>query len=123
VDTRKKILTLAEAKRLAGPVVIAAGAFDILRAGHARELAALRDGAPDARLLVAVLPSALDLAPARARAEMAAGLRMVDYVVTADAEDLEQLSRAHAACVVRLDAAERRRIEQLIEHVRRRQSP
>jgi hypothetical protein len=52
---------------------------------------------------------------------MVAALRVVDYVVTADAQDLDRLSRAHpATSVVRLDAADASRIRQLTEHVRRR---
>ncbi len=124
MDTRRKILTLEKALRLAGPLAIAAGTFEVLRAEHARELGEIRMRAGSVSLLVVVLPTEADIVPARGRAEMVAGLRVVDYVVSADAEDMERLSRAHGtAAVVRLDAADRRRIEQLIEHVRRRQSP
>ncbi len=103
---------------------MAAGTFDILRAAHAGELKQVRSRSAAARLLVVVLPApaTTPLAPA-GRAELVAALHVVDYVVTADAEDLERLSRAHASAeVVRLEAADGRRMRQLIEHVRRRQT-
>jgi glycerol-3-phosphate cytidylyltransferase-like family protein len=119
LDTRSKILTLAEALALPAPIVIAAGTFDLLRAEHARELEQIRAG--PRKLLVVVLSSSIGLLTARARAEMVAALRVVDYVIIADDEHLERLSRAHPdAQVARLDAADRCRIRQLIEHVRRR---
>jgi glycerol-3-phosphate cytidylyltransferase-like family protein len=121
VDTRSKILTLGEALALPGPLAIAAGSFDLLRAEHACELRRITPGS--AKLLVVVLPSPARLFTDRARAEMVAALRVVDYVVTADDEDLERLSRAHPSTrVVRMDAADRRLIRQLVEHVRRRQN-
>ncbi len=119
MDTRSKILTLDQALALRAPLVIASGSFDLLRAGHARELARLRTGTR--KLLVVVLPSALRLLPASARVEMAAALRVVDYVVTTDVQGLERLSRVHAGTeVFSLDADDSRWIRQLIVHVRRR---
>ena len=121
MDTRNKILTLAEAVALPAPLAIAAGTFDLLRAEHARELGEIRARTTPARLLAVVLPSPIGVFALRARAEMVAALRVVDYVVTADAQDLDRLSRAHpAAEVVRMDAGDTRRIRQLIEHARRR---
>ncbi len=121
MDTRSKILTLAAAAELAGPLIIVTGTFDVLRAGHARELRAARERAPASALLVVVLPSPLALMEQRARAEMVAALRVVDYVVTAHEDDLLRLGCAHpGAEMVRLEAADARRVRQLIEHVRSR---
>ena len=42
MDTRNKILTAEAARALAGPLTVVTGYFDLLRAEHARELAAIR---------------------------------------------------------------------------------
>jgi bifunctional ADP-heptose synthase (sugar kinase/adenylyltransferase) len=119
VDTRAKILTLAAALELRPPLAIATGYFDVLRAGHARELALVRHHP----LLVVVLPVANEILPQPARAELVAALRVVDYVVTADCGDAERLieSLEPVECV-RMEAADRSRARQLMEHVHRRQT-
>jgi bifunctional ADP-heptose synthase (sugar kinase/adenylyltransferase) len=123
VDTRSKIVTLEEAQALARPVAVVSGSFDVLCAEHARELQDARNRAAGGALLVAVLPSAAGVLGQRARAEMVAALRMVDYVVTADYEDLDRIIHALSpTAVVRLEAADERRTRQLIEHVHRRQN-
>jgi bifunctional ADP-heptose synthase (sugar kinase/adenylyltransferase) len=119
VDTRSKILTLAAAFELRPPVAIATGYFDVLRAGDARELAAVRHHP----LLVVVLPLNNQILSQRARAEMVAALRVVDYVVTADHGELDKLIESLKPVeFVRLEAAEARRTRQLMEHVDRRQT-
>jgi bifunctional ADP-heptose synthase (sugar kinase/adenylyltransferase) len=120
LDTRDKILTLEAACSLAGPLTIVSGTFDVLRAEHARELAAARQKTPGNTLLAVVRPPLAPVLPGRARAEMAAALRVVDYVVIArDDQDLLELSRtlpdAERVC---LEAADARRIRWLREHVR-----
>ena len=84
MDTRSKILTagavLAIPQR---PIAIVTGTFDVLRAEHARELEEARMGTGVAVLLVIVLPRAGEVLPQRARAELVAALRVVDYVVPA----------------------------------------
>jgi bifunctional ADP-heptose synthase (sugar kinase/adenylyltransferase) len=123
VDTRSKILTLAAALELPPPLAIAAGAFDMLRAAHARELQSFRERTAPSRLLAALLPSARRMLAEPARAEMVAALRMVDYVVVAGYEDLHRLLCAHpGAPVVRLEAADAL-TAQLIDDVRRRHIP
>ena len=122
MDTRNKILTLSAALELRPAVTIASGTFDVLRAGHARELAAIRSraGTP---LLVVVLPLAKEVLPQSSRAAMVAALRMVDYVVIADAEGLNRLIDVlRPAGVVRMEAADAHRLKQLVEHVQRRQN-
>ena len=77
--------------------------------------------------LVVVLPLAGELLPQRARAELVAALRMVDYVVTADdaapgaATDalLASLEPVATRAPRRGHAARKR---QLMEHVHRRQT-
>jgi bifunctional ADP-heptose synthase (sugar kinase/adenylyltransferase) len=123
VDTRTKILTLAAATRLPAPLTIATGLFDVLRAAHVRELRQAREAIPGARLLVVVLPWEDALLEQRARAEMAAALHMVDYVVIANSEQARALIDAlQPARLVRLEAADEGRVRQLREHVRRRQT-
>jgi glycerol-3-phosphate cytidylyltransferase-like family protein len=127
VDTRSKILTLAAALELRPPPAIATGYFDVLRAEDARELRQIRDRTGAQTLLVVVLPLANELVSQRARAELVAALRVVDYVVTADYGDLDRLTESlKPSHVVRLEAEHARRdalwARQLMEHVHRRQT-
>jgi bifunctional ADP-heptose synthase (sugar kinase/adenylyltransferase) len=120
MDTRSKIVN-PEAAPQACTVVT--GSFDLVLAADARELAEIRARCPDRPLLVVVLPLPGSLLPERARAELVAALRMVDYVVTADdaAPDalLAWLEPSH---LVRLEAAQAERKRLLMEHVHRRQT-
>ena len=121
MDTRTKILTLEAAcgLRAASPAVVT-GYFDILRAGEVHQIEDGRNRAAAETLVAFVLPltGALLLQPARA--EMAAGLRMIDYVVTGDEKDLAQLLDAlQAPAVIRLETDEARRYGELVQHVRR----
>ena len=120
MDTRRKILTLDQALRLKPPVAIASGTFEILRAEHARELESLRARVPGAALLVAVLDVPGVPIGAPIRAEMAAALRVVDYVVIAESEELARLiDSLDPVAVARLEAADQARWKALKEHVRR----
>jgi hypothetical protein len=120
MDTRTKILNAEAAPR--GCTVVA-GAFDPVLAEDARELAGIRASHPDRPLLVVVLPLPGELLPRRARAELVAALRMVDYVVTADdAAPDAMLSSLEPAYLVRLEEAQAVRKRQLMEHVHRRQT-
>jgi glycerol-3-phosphate cytidylyltransferase-like family protein len=74
-----------------------------------------------------VLPLAGELLSQRARAELVAALRVVDYVVTADDGDVERLTESlKPAEVARLEAEHARRnalwARQLREHVHRCQT-
>jgi len=112
MDTRIKIVTASEAERIArdGATVVS-GYFDPLLASHAERLAGLkRNGTP---LLVLVAMPDDPILPARARAELVAGLAAVDYVVAEAAGALEPQ--------VRLEPEDRTRREKLIEHVHARQ--
>ncbi len=119
MDTRSKILTLAAALELRPAPAIATGYFDVLRAEDARALSRVRHHP----LLVVVLPLANELVSQRARAELVAALRVVDYVVTASDGDVERLiERLRPVELVRLEAADARLAKQLKEHVHRRQT-
>jgi hypothetical protein len=115
MDTRTKIVT----PDAVPPGCTAVTAyFDVLLAEHVRALEGLARP-----LVVAVLPRAGELLSQRARAELAAGLRMVDYVVIADDTGAEALlARLRPARIVRMEEDDARRIRQLMEHVRNRQS-
>jgi glycerol-3-phosphate cytidylyltransferase-like family protein len=117
VDTRSKILSRAAAERLAGPLTLATGYFDGLSLEHIHELDQARRP-----VLAAVLRHPGELFPATARAEMAAALRVIDYVVTAHPDELgELIERLHPAAVLRLEAADLRRARRLKEDAERRQ--
>jgi glycerol-3-phosphate cytidylyltransferase-like family protein len=123
VDTRSKILSRDAALALPPPLTLITGYFDILRAEHARDLQQARDGAPAQPLMVVVLTGLNQILDPRARAELVAALRMVDYVVIADDGDGDIFIEAlKPAQLVRLEAADQRRARQLMEHVQRRQT-
>ena len=120
MDTRSKIVNAEAAPRAC---TVVTGAFDVLLAADARELAEIRASHPDRPLLVVVLPLPDPLLPRRARAELAAALRMVDYVVIADDAATDVLLDAlQPAQLVRLEEAQAVRKRQLMEHVHRRQT-
>jgi len=123
LDTRTKILTPGEAPcDAAQPLVVVTGYFDVLRAEHARELANIRQASGAKTLAALVLPLTGELMPIAARARMAAALRMVDYVITAENGEVDRLIAAcSAAAVVRFESTDARLRTQLIEHAQRRQ--
>jgi hypothetical protein len=115
MDTRTKIVSLDAVAR--GATVVT-GTFDVIRAVDARDLAALHRP-----LVVVVLPLPGELLPQRARAELAAGLRMVDYVLITDDDHPDALlTSLQPAEVVRLETVHADRKRQLKEHVHRRQT-
>ena len=115
MDTRSKIVT---PDRVPAGSTVVTGTFDVVQAEDARELAAIRAESPRDPLCVVVLPLAGELLPRRARAELAAALRVIDYVIT---EDIA-LDTLRPARVVRLEDAHAARKRQLMEHVHSRQS-
>ncbi len=110
MDTRAKIVTGAEAARLAGEGArVVSGYFDPLVASHARRLSGLKNGP---KLIVAIEDPPRPILPARARAELVAGLRVVDYVVE---------GTGGVTPDIRLEGEDGQRFEQLIAHVHARQ--
>ncbi len=122
MDTRNKILTPAAARAIAArPVVIVTGKFEVLRAGHANELLEARTRAAAAALLAVVLPDDGGLLPQRARAELVAALRAVDYVVLGGGAELEGLVDALTpAGVLSLEEVDERLSAELRDRVLRR---
>ena len=122
VDTRSKILTLAAAETLPGPLIVVTGYFDVLRGGHACDLQQVRERTPRARLLVVVVTYAGEPIDRESRTELVAALRMVDYVVTANHDELDGfIERLRPVEIVRLEAADLGRKRRLVEDVQRRQ--
>ena len=124
MDTRSKILTPGASlpPEIRRPLVVVTGYFDVLRGEHVRELASVRERIGAGTLVVAVLPLAEEVLEQRARAELVAALRMVDYVLIADPQELERLIASfEPAELVRLEAGDARRIRELKEHVHRTQ--
>jgi len=122
VDTRSKILKVEAALQLPPPLTVVTGYFDVLRAAHVRDLERARSLDPERPLLAVVLAGTGALLDQRARAELVAALRVVDYVVTADERDLDCIVATFPTSQpVRLEAADERRAAELMEHVRRRQ--
>lgn len=125
MDTRSKILKPrgappADAPR---PLAVVTGYFDILRVEHARELALVRSRTGGGTVMVLVLPMWGELLSISARAQMAAALRMVDYVGIVENRDVDRLIEGfEAELVVHLESAEARLRTQLREHVERRKS-
>ena len=125
MDTRTKILTLAAAAavQIPRPLLLVTGTFDILRAEQARQLMEARGRTQAQTLMVVVRPAAGELVPLAARAELAAALRMVDYVLLAENEDLDTLaSSLQPIEIIHLEESDALRTRQLIEHVHRRQT-
>jgi hypothetical protein len=120
VDTRSKIISLDRACGLlqdpaSGPVKVVAGNFDVLTAGLLRRLQSLADG--NSILIAAVVDPPDPVLPARARAELVSALAVVDYVILTQSADLALLGG-----IINEEAADRKRLESLIEHVHRRQT-
>jgi len=127
LDTREKILTQAEAvetarrlRREGHPLKLATGWFDPVLAGHARRLEALGD--KSVRLMVVVADPDSPILPARARAELVAALRVVDYVVLPEEGCLEHLlTQLEAVEIARGEVADEELTRDLIRHVHTRQ--
>jgi len=111
LDTRTKIITAEDApKRLGGkPAQWVSGHFDPLQAEHVRRLGEY--SRPDRALVVEITNPPQPLLAQRARAELVAALRMVDYVVLQDGEpDAQALGDTDIT-------------EHFIQHVVRRHRP
>jgi bifunctional ADP-heptose synthase (sugar kinase/adenylyltransferase) len=117
VDTRTKIVSAAEAARIgASGAMVVTGYFDPLLAAHSERLARLkRHGLP---LIIAISDPENPILPTRARAELVAGLAVVDYVV----ESADGLAPAGLAPEVRLEQEHVTDLDELIERVHARQA-
>jgi hypothetical protein len=126
LDTRHKIITLDRARDLAeesrrsgSPPVAFVTHLEVLRAGHVRKLEEL---AAEARgkLFVILTDPAAPLVPMDARAELAAALRVVDYVIPSAEGADPALAAIAPGFTVHDEEEDRVRTRQLIEHVRSR---
>ena len=123
MDTRTKILRDIDTLQPAAPVVMVTGHFDILRWELVKELAGARDRTGAQTMIAIVQPMTDEFVPAASRAEMAAALRVIDYVFIAGNEEVERLAAAlHPIEIIHFEEADQRRTRQLIEHVHRLQS-
>jgi bifunctional ADP-heptose synthase (sugar kinase/adenylyltransferase) len=115
LDTRTKIVDAAQAARIAqSGATVVSGSFDPMVASHAERLAALkRQGAP---LLVLITTPPNPILDNRARAQLVAGLAVVDYVCDAPDGPAPGISPD-----ISLDREHAERLAQLIEHVHARQ--
>jgi bifunctional ADP-heptose synthase (sugar kinase/adenylyltransferase) len=116
VDTRTKIVSAAEAGLIAAAgAIVVTGYFDPLLAAHAERLAELKR--EELRpLIVAIADPENPILPSRARAELVAGLAVVDYVV----ESADGLAPGLMPNF-RLEQEDEARLEDLIERVHARQ--
>lgn len=103
MDTREKIIGLDRALELvASGATVVRGYFDPLVAAAAARLEEYKSaGTP---LLIVIATPADPILPARARAELVAGLRAVDYVTEADIHAQICLEQEHTKCFERLVA-------------------
>jgi hypothetical protein len=123
VNTRNKILIPAAAStlQLVRPLLLVTARFEILRAELVRELAEARRRAQAKTVIAVVRPLAGERVPRAARAELAAALRVIDYVLILKNEDLDSLAATlQPAEIIHLEESDLRRTQQLIERVQRR---
>jgi len=110
LDTREKIIDAAQAARIAASgATVVSGYFDPLVASHAERLSELKSAA---KLLVLIATPANAILPAAARAELVAGLRVVDYVSEFTGGLTPQ---------IHLEAEDEQRFAALLKHVQGRQ--
>lgn len=118
MDTRSKILSMDDALELRETVRAVVGYFDPLLAAHVRRLKELATSGT--RLMAIVVNPAAPLLNLRARAELAAGLSMIDFVVPVEGDVEMFLARLAPVEIVRDEKDDELRTAQLIEHVQRR---
>jgi hypothetical protein len=125
-DTRDKIVNLDQAgalarelKRDGTPLVAFISHLEVLRASHVRTLQNLAAEKPGKLFVILTEPES-PLVPLQARAEVAAGLRVVDYVVPSPGGAGPALAALDAGLTVHDEEEDRVRTRELIEHVRSR---
>ena len=96
------------------------GHFDPMTAAHTRRLAEVRLHTGSIAVIVTDPPD--PILPQRARAELVAALRTVDYVVAAvHNTSAEIVARLHPHKVIEEEIADIRRAQDLVAHLHRRQ--
>jgi hypothetical protein len=126
LDTRNKILTLTqasalaeEARRSGSPTIAFVTHLEVLGASHVRELEEIAAAAHGKLFLILTDPES-PLVPIDARADLAAALRVVDYVVPSAGGAAPAMAAIHPGFTVHDEEKDRVRTRQLIEHVRSR---
>jgi bifunctional ADP-heptose synthase (sugar kinase/adenylyltransferase) len=123
LDTRQKVLSpdeVAAALDKTDKLTVFVGHFDPLTVEHARQLIKLRRS--NGLTVVIVTDPPEPILPQRARAELAAALHTVDYVIAASHNtSAEIIARLQPDKVIQDEGADLRRTQQLIAHVRGRQ--
>ena len=123
MDTREKIVSVSQARQVAQawrqegvPFHVVAGYFDVLQPEMVRDLRRLTERG--ARLFAVVLEPEKSILPAGARRELAAALRMIDYVVRTGADTAKDLLIAmHPDEIIHCEQKHKEIAERLIEHV------
>jgi len=126
VDTRNKIISLREAEEVAvreqnrgKRLVVDVGYYDPVIAEHARRLESLRGD--ECVLLAVVVDPPAPLLGTRARAELVAALRAVDYVAMTESQSLaEFLALLKGTTINRSEQTDLELRQRLIEHVHAR---
>lgn len=103
---------------MGAPVKAVLGYFDPLLAAHVRRFTELAE--PGKRLMAVVLNPEAPLLNLRARAELAAGLAIIDFVVPVVGDPGEFLARLAPNEIVHDEKDDEIRTARLIEHVQRR---
>ncbi len=127
MDSRGKIVAPAQALEILGRARSAGqtarlviGHFDPLLPAHGRRLAEI--AAPGGLLVVLVTDPPDPILPTRARAELVAALRVIDWVLLGDSTGVEELiGQLETDQVFCEEAADLRRAEDFRSHVRARQ--
>ena len=126
LDTRHKIITLTqagevaeEARRRGSLPTAFVSHLEVLRAGQVRKLEDLAAANPGTLFLILTDPES-PLVSLDARAELAAALRVVDYVIPSPDGAAPAVAAIQPAFTVYDEEEDRVRTRQLIEHVRSR---
>ncbi len=128
MDTRTRILneavaleTIAAVRAQGERVSAVTGFFDVLLVEHVRALQNFAEG--NNKLVAVVLNPPEPLLAQDARAELAAALAAVDYVVAVLDDGAELLRKFQPDRVLRMEADDTHRRQNLIQHVQRRCRP
>ncbi len=121
MDTREKIIAPDAPIRREGKLCVVVGHFDPVFAPHVRRLRELAT-ACDTLVVIVTNPNE-PLLQNRARAELAAALQVVDYVIPAQDNAVEDiLAHLRPDCVIHEQEADSQRAAALAAHVRERQN-
>ncbi len=125
MDTREKIVDLPRAREIARQkrtrLILVTGYFDVLRTGHIERLRHLSEAGKG--LMAVVLDPPAPILSQRARCELVAALAMVDYVVPAGQDGLQDLLNEFPAdAIAREEASDLPRTQELTAHVQQRHS-